>query len=242
VAPQLTVFCTGGEYADGLALMRTRGWGGVTPASDEEAAQRILTAAKTMIDNGEDVNIADIARTVGITRQTVYRYYPSTDSLLMAAALDSARGFLDGLAEHIAGITDPAHAVVEAMAYTLEALPEDHYIGLLLSPERSGAFSARITSDTSVSLAHSMLHRFAVDWEAEGFNEDDIDELSEHTLRTMQSFVLDPGYPPRTGDELRAYFQRWIGTALRHRNCAQSSQAGPRRRSSRQPKRLDAKS
>ena len=230
MAPQLTVFCTGGEYSAGVALMRTRGWGGVTPASDEEAAQRILTAAKTAIDNGEDVNIADIARVIGVTRQTVYRYYPSTDSLLMAAALDSARGFLDGLAEHIAGITDPAHAVVEAMAYTLEALPEDHYIGLLLSPERSGAFSARITSDTSVSLAHSMLHRFAVDWEAEGFNEDDIDELAEQTLRTMQSFVLDPGHPPRTGYELRAYFQRWIGTALRHRNCSQSSPGASRRR------------
>jgi AcrR family transcriptional regulator len=216
--------------------MRTRGWGGSTPASDEEAAQRILTAAKAMIDNGEDVNIADIARVIGVTRQTVYRYFPSTDSLLMAAAMDSAQGFLDGLAEHIAGITDPADAIVEAIVYTLKAIPEDLYIGLLLSPERSATFTARITSDTSMSLAHSMLHRFAVDWDAEGFNDDDVNDLAEQTLRTMQSFVLDPGDPPRTGDELRAYFQRWIGTALRHRDCSGAGTTRPRRKSSTQSK------
>lgn len=213
------VFFTSDEYVDELRLMRTRGWGGATPGSDEEAAQRILTAAKTVIDDGQDLNIADVARAVGVTRQTVYRYFPSTDSLLMAAALDSAQGFLAGLAGHITGITVPADAVVEAMAYTLEALPRDRYIGMLLSPERSGTFSAGFTSDSSVSLAHSMLRRFDVAWDEAGFTDEDIDDLAEQTLRTMQSFVLDPGHPPRSGDELRAYFQRWIGTALRHRHC-----------------------
>ena len=100
--------------------MRTRGWSGATPSSDEEAAARILSAAKIAIERDGDVNIADIARAVGVTRQTVYRYFPSADALLVAAAFDSASDFLDQLAAHLSGLTDPAGAVVEGVAYTLE--------------------------------------------------------------------------------------------------------------------------
>ena len=52
-----------------------------------------------------------------------------------------------------------------------------------------------------------MLRRFDVDWAGLGFSDADIDELSEHLLRIIQSFVIDPGRPPRQGDELRAYLQ-----------------------------------
>ena len=194
--------------------MRSHGWSGNTPASDEEAAARILAAAKTSIDRSGAVNIADIARAVGVTRQTIYRYFPSTDALLEAAALDSASGFLDLLAGHLAGITDPSAAVVEGIAYTLEALPHDPYIRLLLTPEHTGTFSASVTSDTALDLARSILHRFSVDWAAEGFTEADIADVAEHMLRTLQSFVIDPGRPPRTGEELRDYLHRWDGAAI----------------------------
>ncbi|WP_244438602.1 helix-turn-helix domain-containing protein, partial [Mycolicibacterium septicum] len=64
--------------------MRTHGWAGSTPATDEEAIARILAAAGKAIDErGADFSIADVARTLGVTRQTVYRYFPSTDALLV---------------------------------------------------------------------------------------------------------------------------------------------------------------
>ena len=54
--------------------MRTHGWAGSTPASDGEAVARILAAARKAIDaRGADISIADVARTLGVTRQTVYR-------------------------------------------------------------------------------------------------------------------------------------------------------------------------
>lgn len=197
--------------------MRTRGWGGATPSSDEEASARILSAAKTAIDRDGNVNIAEIARAVGVTRQTVYRYFPSTDALLMAAAMDSASGFLDQLAQHLIGITDPATAIVEGVAYTLEALPENPYMRLLLTNERTGLFSATVTSDTAIQLARTILGRFSVDWERHGLSATDRDDIAEHMLRTLQSFVVDPGRPPRTGDALRDYLRRWTGAAIQHR-------------------------
>ncbi len=195
--------------------MRTHGWAGSAPATDDEAVARILTAASNAIDvRGADISIADVARTLGVTRQTVYRYFPSTEALLTAAATKAATGYLDRLADHLAGITDPAEAAVEGIATTLEWLPNDKYIGLLLGRDRAGTFSAEVTSDVAVQFARTMLGRFDVDWRDIGYTDTDLDELAEHLLRTIQSFGIDPGRPPRTGATLRRYLRRWVTPGL----------------------------
>jgi AcrR family transcriptional regulator len=196
--------------------VRTHGWSGSAPATDEEAIARILDAASKAIDaHGADFSIADVARTLGVTRQTVYRYFPSTDALLVAAAVHAASGFLDRLTAHLQGITDPADAVPEAVATALEWLPEDKHLGLLIKPGRPNLHTESVTSDVALDFAHSMVRRFDVDWVGVGFTDADLDELAEHLLRIIQSFVIDPGRPPRTGDELRAYLRRWVGAAIR---------------------------
>jgi AcrR family transcriptional regulator len=195
--------------------MRTHGWAGAAPASDDEAVARILAATSEAIDaRGADVSIADVARTLGVTRQTVYRYFPNTHVLLVAAAERSAAAFLDRLADHLAGITDPAQAVTEGIATALEWLPNDKHIGLLLAWDRANAFAADVTSDIAMQFANAMLRRFDVDWAAAGFTDSDLAELAEHLLRIIQSFVIDPGGPPLRGDELRRYLRRWVGAAV----------------------------
>ena len=195
--------------------MRTHGWSGSAPATDEEAIARILDAAGKAIDaHGADFSIADVARTLGVTRQTVYRYFPSTDALLVAAAVHAASGFLDRLTVHLQGITDPVDAVAEAVATALEWLPEDKHLGLLISPGRPNPHTESVTSDVALDFAHSMVRRFDVDWGGLGFTDTDLDDLAEHLLRIIQSFVIDPGRPPRQGDELRDYLRRWVGSAV----------------------------
>jgi AcrR family transcriptional regulator len=195
--------------------VRTHGWAGATPATDDEAVDRILAAASEAIDNrGADFSIADVARALGVTRQTVYRYFPSTDALLLTAATSAATGFLDRLAAHLSGITDPVEAVVEGIATALEWLPADKHIGLLLGRDRANTFTAEVTSEVALQFADSMLRRFDVDWAAAGFADDDLAELGEHLLRIIQSFVIDPGRPPRRGKDLRDYLRRWVGAAV----------------------------
>ncbi|GAC1395366.1 MAG: TetR/AcrR family transcriptional regulator [Mycobacterium sp.] len=196
--------------------MRTHGWSGSAPATDEDAIARILGAAAKAIDaQGADFSIADVARTLGVTRQTVYRYFPSTEALLVAAAVHAASGFLDRLAAHLQGITDASEAVAEAVSTALEWLPEDNHLGLLISPGRASPHTESVTSDVALDFAHSMVRRFDVDWTGLGFTDTDLDELAEHLLRIIQSFVLDPGRPPRTGGDLRDYMRRWVGAAIR---------------------------
>ena len=195
--------------------MRTHGWSGSAPATDDEAVERILAAAGKAIDErGADFSIADVARTLGVTRQTVYRYFPSTDALLVAAAVHAASDFLERLATHLQGITDPADAVAEAIATALEWLPKDKHIGLLVAPGRPNMHVESVTSEVALQFANEMLRRFDVDWAALGYSDAVLDEFAEHLLRIIQSFVIDPGRPPRTGPELRDYMRRWVAGSM----------------------------
>ena len=196
--------------------MRTHGWSGSAPATDDEAVARILAAAGKAVDErGADFSIADVARTLGVTRQTVYRYFPSTEALLVAAAVHAAADFLERMAVHVQGITDPEAAVSEAIATALEWLPKDKHIGLLIAPGHATVHTESVTSDVALQFANALLRRFDVDWAGHGFSDPELDELAEHLLRIIQSFVLDPGRPPRQGEDLRRYLRRWVGGALR---------------------------
>jgi AcrR family transcriptional regulator len=195
--------------------VRTHGWSGSAPATDDEAVARILSAAGKAIDErGADFSIADVARTLGVTRQTVYRYFPSTEALLVASAVRAADDFLERLAEHLHGLADPVDAVTEAIATALEWLPKDKHLGLLLAPGRADEHTASVTSDVALQFANRMVRRFDVDWSGLGFSEGELDDLAEHLLRIIQSFVIDPGRPPRTGEDLRGYLRRWVGRAV----------------------------
>jgi AcrR family transcriptional regulator len=196
--------------------VRTHGWSGSAPATDEEAVARILDAASDAIDaRGAEVSISDVARTLGVTRQTVYRYFPSTEALLIAAAVHAADDFLTRVADHLRGTTDPVEAVSEGIATALEWLPRDKHIGLLIVPGGSKTHIESVTSDVALEFANSLLRRFDVDWTGLGYSAAELDELAEHLLRIIQSFVIDPGRPPRTGTDLRDYLRRWVGSAVR---------------------------
>ena len=191
--------------------MRTHGWGGDPPASDEEAIDRILAATRNCIDRkASATSITDVADDLNVTRQTIYRYFASTDDLLRATAIDATGEFMDRVASKVAHIREPGSVVVEIVAYALERLPSEPYLGLLLTSERAGTFAQGVTSATAMAFGRSLFQRINVDWEAVGITHELFDEFVEHILRTVQSLVLDPGDPPRTGKALRQYLSRWL--------------------------------
>ncbi|OJZ74250.1 TetR family transcriptional regulator [Mycobacterium paraffinicum] len=195
--------------------MRSHGWSGDTPASDEEAIERILDAADRIIDErGSAMRIADVARALGVTRQTVYRYFPGTQALLVASAMRSADGFPDRMAAHLEGVSDPVVAMTEGMAFAIEELASDNQVEFVLSQRHRGGQQVSIISDTALAFGRAMLHRYDIDWESYGFDEAGLDELNEFSLRVLHSFLADPGRPPRSGADLRRYLTRWLGPAI----------------------------
>lgn len=194
-------------------MARRRGWGGTPPESDDEAVRRIVAATVELISaTGGEVTIADVAESLNVIRQTVYRYFPSADALLRAAAIASVDAFLDRLTDHVRGLHDPAEAVIEAVLYALSDVPRTPHLAIMLS----GAYSHTegIASDEAMAFGMTMIRRFDVDWEHHGYDEQALRGLVEHQLRTMQSFFISPGNPPRSEQDLRRYLQRWLGPVV----------------------------
>lgn len=160
------------------------------------------------------MRIADVARSLGVTRQTVYRYFPSTEALLLATVMRSGDGFLDQLANHVGGETDAVTAVIEGLAFAIERLSRDDRIVYMLNRRSGGEDAPSLASDTALAFSRSMLHRYKVDWEANGFDEDALGELAEFLLRILYSYLVDSHQDPRGGPELRAFLARWVGPAV----------------------------
>jgi AcrR family transcriptional regulator len=217
--------------------VRSHGWSGNAPATDEEAIDRIIDAANAIVaERGPSLRIADVARALGVTRQTVYRYFPSAESLLIVSAMRSANGFLDQLAAHLSELSEPAEAMVEGVAFAAEQLAGDRQMDHLMTVRTQSGSSAMLTSDTAMSFGRSMLHQLNVDWDKHGYDEAALDELAEIGLRTLHSLLVDPGQPARDGIELRRFLARWLGPAIVYPKLAQAMNAlqppapGPRRR------------
>ena len=195
--------------------MRSRGWAGATPASDEEAISRILSAVDEEIaEHGPPLRLADVARRLGVTRQTVYRYFPNADALIIASSMRAVDGFIDRVVAHVRGYNDPVTAIVESLSFGIEKLIGDPQLENLLTRRAEGEAVTSLTSDTAITFCLSVFGRLEVDWELHGFDTAALRELAEMTLRTAQSLLTDPGQQPRCGAELRHFIARWLGPAI----------------------------
>lgn len=195
--------------------MRSRGWAGATPATDEEAIARILSAVDEEIaEHGPPLRLADVARRLGVTRQTVYRYFPNADALIIASSMRAVDGFIDRVVAHVHGYDDPVTAIVESLSFGFENLIGDPQLENLLTRRAEGEAVTSLTSDTAIAFCLSVFGRLEVDWELHGFDATALRELAEMTLRTAQSLLTDPGQRPRDGVELRHFIARWLGPAI----------------------------
>jgi AcrR family transcriptional regulator len=195
--------------------MRSRGWAGSTPASDEEAIARILDAVdEVVVEHGSAIRLADVARKLGVTRQTVYRYFPNADALLIASAMRAVDGFIDQLVRHVRGLNDPVAAVVESVSFGVENLSGDPQLESVLAGRDEGEPVTSLTSDTAIAFCMAVFHRLEIDWKLHGFDATALNELAEMTLRTVQSLLTDPGQRQRDGIALRRFVARWLGPAI----------------------------
>lgn len=200
--------------------MRAHGWAGSPPTDATEARARILATTRDLLNTFSTTSTAEVAERLGVTRQTVYRYFPTTEDLLNAAATEAIAELTTDLVNHVrthieATAGDAGDAAVEGVAYVFEHLRDDPALNRLLAPGRMSGTVADLTSSSSIDIGRALIAGFGIDWEALGWDEARQRELVEHLLRTLQSLVLDPGDPARSGSELRGYLQRWLAPALR---------------------------
>jgi AcrR family transcriptional regulator len=195
-------------------MARTHGWSGNPPRTDNEAVAQILDATHRCLSRkGNRTTVTEVAREIGVSRATVYRYFPSTESLLFASSVEAEGGFLDRLAAHVSGIRNPVDIVIEAIAFTIEQLPRERYLSVVLS-SRQGNLPSGVSVETVSAFGRAVLARIGVGW-AEEIDEPTKEELIEWTLAILHWILLESATRSRSDLQLRRYLDRWLGPALR---------------------------
>ncbi|GAB05097.1 TetR family transcriptional regulator [Gordonia amarae] len=194
--------------------MRTHGWAGSVPGDDAEAVQRIVEAAGELIEDGHSVNINRLARHVGVTRPTLYRYFPDSDAVLRAVAAAATADLLSGLSRALGGISDPVEAVVEGIAASFELLRANKRFALLFDPTGLSSTLQDVTSDVAITSGRAIIDNLGIDWRESGWADADLDGLVEFMLRMLQSLLIDPGDHAQSGEELRTFLHRWVAPSV----------------------------
>jgi AcrR family transcriptional regulator len=192
------------------------GWQGNPPRTEEQARQRIIAAARSCLERfgPAKTTLSDVALELGVTRQTVYRYFSNLAEVLSAVAQTGLDDFVERMERHLATSKTPAEAAIESVLFAIQAIPKEPNIGLLFQAGETDIFSRGVTSTMAVSIGTQILRRIPVDWAGAGVKDEELEGLAEILMRLFVSFLQYPADPPRSEDELRELVRRWLGPAL----------------------------
>lgn len=167
---------------------------GVRAASG--TAERILDATMaTMSDHGiARLSLEDVARRAGLSRQTVYRYFPSKSALLAAAVLREEEVFIDNVMRAAAAHADFDRAVEAALAAALTTGREHALLNRLLATEPE-ALVPLLTTDSGPVLSAGRRALEAVLGERlPGTPPGRLAGMADAVARLLVSYVINP--PP----------------------------------------------
>lgn len=196
--------------------MGHHGWQGNPPHTEDDARLRIIAATRSCVEKfgAAKTTVSVVATELGVTRQTVYRYYPSHSELLEAVAQAGLADFVKRMTAHLATFDSAGDVAVEAVVFAIEEIPSESSIGLLLQAGETEVFSRDVTTTMSFSIGADILRNIPVDWSAIGVQGDELEGLAEMLMRMFVSLLQYPADPPRSTDDIRAFVRRWLGPAL----------------------------
>lgn len=193
-------------------------WGATTPASRDVARDLLLDAAEACLEGKglASTTMEDIARQAGVSRATVYRYFPNRESVVSGVILRSAERYLRRISRRIAAHTDLDSAIIDFVEVTVRAAHREPIIGLLFGGDDELA-DVGLAKGTSVALfelvAEFLRPVFAAHWDQlePGVS---VDDAAEWILRTILSLLTVRGPRHRSPEGLDAFLRRFLLPAL----------------------------
>jgi AcrR family transcriptional regulator len=183
-------------------------WGGDSPQA-EAARARLLEATCRCIERGgfAGASVSAIAAEAGVSRQTVYRYFPGRDDLAIRAVFATAVSLQEKIASQVALLSDPADVIVEALVLGLAGIRSDGVLRAIWDREApSGTVAEIFTRPAGIAWARQANARAI---ELAGWDDDFVETAMEFVLRVGLSLVISAP-PERSDDELRAFLYRHL--------------------------------
>src|ERR1700755_922117 len=128
------------------------------PTSTDDARERILAAAERCIDRHgiRKTTMDDVAREVGLSRPSVYRYFADRDDLLIELITRHARALLDRARKSIARQSSLPDQIVESVLYTAEHARRDPLTRHVIAPDATSLGRRMIASGTTEMMRAEM--------------------------------------------------------------------------------------
>lgn len=189
----------------------------------EEAGERILDAA---VAQAEDFGlrrftIDDVARRVGVSRVTVYRYFPKKERLIEAVLLRELRRFLADVEAAVAPYETLEERLVEGFVFALSSLREHRLLNRIMRTEPE-LLLPHLTVDAGpvIAAGREFIARYSrTEAQAGGLQlgEEDIQGTAELLARSVLSFVLTPDsvLGMRSPEEIRRFAEHYLVPVLR---------------------------
>ena len=160
----------------------------------------------------EKVTLNDIAREAGVTRPTVYSYFKTRDDVIRYALLQSAYGFADKLMKEIQKYDTPQDRLLAACLFALERLPKEPYLEMVTDKGLSKILNEHaLNTPQGMELIRGLFRFIYSDVDIE---DEELEEVSEITVRLMLSFLTIESQVKRTTEEMRSFLQRRLFPAI----------------------------
>lgn len=196
-----------------------RRWGGQRALfNDEEAVALLLDAAGRCIAQRGNARIAmaEVAEEAGVTRSTLYRYFPSRSDLVKGLLLARAERFV---AASVAAMPDPGDAaasLTHLILHPVEAMRGTPITDALFSPESEGlVVSMELESEAIFQIAFRHFSPFLTRWHAEGQLQPDIEiAMTVRWIIGLAVLLLSPPWQALSGEERTKFVNAYVVRAL----------------------------
>jgi AcrR family transcriptional regulator len=175
---------------------------------------RLMDACGAIIvrDGFEAVSMTSVAEEAGITRQTVYRYFPNAREVVRAALMRSGRELLEGQLLVFSEDGEPRELLIEAIMAALRLIENNALLRTAWASRDYPQAMLRSTFDPAfASRAVEGLKPIA---RRLGWGERDTEEAYEVIARTVMSFLTIPPRAELSESDLRDMLHRRLLPAL----------------------------
>jgi AcrR family transcriptional regulator len=201
-------------------------------AVDETGGRILEAAARQAEDFGlRRFTIDDVARRVGLSRVTIYRYFPRKERLVEALLMHQLRRFLEAIDAAVAPYETVEERLVEGFVFTLTFLRNHTLLNRLLRTEPELILpSLTIKGGPVLEAGREFISRFARQEAEEGrlrLSDEDIEGVSEMLGRAVLSFLLTPDsvLGLRTPEELRRFAEHYLLPVVRALSTAPAARS-----------------
>jgi TetR/AcrR family transcriptional regulator len=201
------------------AMQPSRRWGDDRAIlDDDEARRRLLDAAgRCIVRRGNaQIRMAEVADEAGVSRSTVYRYFPGRDEVLLALLLLRVDAAVGDLVRSLPNPDDPVSSLPEMVLVPVGSVEGDPLNESLFAAESTAVAAAlEMGSQPIVDLLlrhyEPLLHR----WKLAGRLHHDLDlRWIVQWLHATALFLLAPSWRNRAATDKRTFVEQFLVRAL----------------------------